>query len=895
VGDGGQQTFWRDHPANPNGVAVLEAKAKRKEPKKQGYPVASLALRSQLYSRLLELCPPTAGDLAALAQDRGLSAERVAALRIGRLPDQSRQAELMEALEREFGRDVLMTVPGIVARGRLAICAAGPGLLIPVGPAAGDHISSMQIRLDTPADGGRYRLLSSGDKGAKATPEPYTVAPATRSASVAVLTEGWAKALAAADRYGALAIGVPGVSQWGLAMPILRDAGVSKILVAWDADHQAKEQVFKPLASAVAALRAEGYEVSLLLWPEAHKGIDDAILAGAELLELTGDKVDRHLQAVAERLGLAVAEHLAEELEEELTPYQRMKAKAEAAFTFFACNGTAYLATPHGTAMELDSKAAERRIQRALEKVTGKPPSAEVLRQIANSKAAEVLEEGPFAPVFRRVGCWQGRHYLDLGRSDGQVAEMSANGWNIVNNPPGLFWKRKTGEESALPIPIKGGDVLLLEQVLNAKGAELKFLIGFLVAILRSGFSFPLLVIEGSAGSAKTFAAKVLKYMVDPSRALASNLPKSFEDVAVSCNAAHLLAYDNVDRVKPEMSDFLCQVATGSAIRKRALYTSSDESEIAVQNPVIISGIDGLVERADLASRCALVTLEPIRDAQRREERELWEIAERIRPQVLGGILDAFCSGLANLDSTPRPQARNIDFARFLLASENGLPWPTGEATEFLVRSRHELYEQALWKDRVALAVIAFQERHGRWSGTMADLLDALRPPSATGDDGFWPSTPHKLSRRIKQARPILEARGLEVRRTGASNRGPVYCIFSSLKKEGQSSQSSLESANGVIKPFDSVNFRVNFSELPPPKFTPDPDRQSELSPTYGELSGGEVNPKFTSKNGATKPLEGQSELSELSGGGIEFSAAELQAEELEARRAAREAAESWL
>lgn len=751
-------------------------------------PLPSRATSGQIdrvYSRLLELCPMSNAAAEELCRQRGLELEQVAQLRFGRLPRAAECKRILGALEREFGPDLLRDVPGffVDSLGLLGFQARGPGLVIP--HMEKETIVALQVRPDK-SRGSKYYWFSSGGKGGASIQAPYIAGDINRPHAQVVVTEGAFKALAVAKKMGTLAIGLPGVGSFEPALGLLSMVGAKEVILAFDADHAEKvegrkNQVFTSLQSAVARLRTHSIAAGLLLWnrSEAYvagnvpKGVDDAIQAGYELYELRGDDVDTYLAKVATALGQLSPEPKKKETEEKpVSSYKRLKAKMEGVFSFFSDDGIAYLASKNGRALDLSSKDAEETLFLALQKAMGgDPPSPELQRQITVSKTAEAKHVGPFNSVHRRLAHLHGQYYLDLCRPDGKVVEMTAAGWRITDSPPGLYWRRKLTVETALPDPIPGGDVMLLGQVLNAEGPSLKFLIAFLVAILRPQFSFPLLVLEGRAGSAKSGAAKILKFMVDPSKSLVSSLSKNIEDVAVSCNAAHLVVFDNVDRIKPEMSDFLCQVATGSAIKKRALYTANEEAEVTVRNPVIISGIEGIVDRADLASRAALVTLEPIRDADRREEREVWAIAERIRPQVLGGILDAFCAGLANLDKTPKPKARNIDFARFMLSSENGLPWRRGEATDFLTTSRNELYEQALWKDRVALALIELQARRSTWTGTIQELLATLQPPSAAGDD-YWPTTAHKLGRRITQAAPLLEYKGVVIERLPRSSKG---------------------------------------------------------------------------------------------------------------------------
>lgn len=77
--------------------------------------------------------------------------------------------------------------------------------------------------------------------------------------------------------------------------------------------------------------------------------------------------------------------------------------------------------------------------------------------------------------------------------------------------------------------------------------------------------------------------------------------------------------------------------------------------------------------------------------------------------------------------------------------------------------------------ERVALALVALEAEAGTWSGTMGELLQAIRPPSDPGRD--WPVTAHKLTRCVKRAEPLLKDRGIEVDKVSKSRRGPIFRV----------------------------------------------------------------------------------------------------------------------
>ena len=53
------------------------------------------------------------------------------------------------------------------------------------------------------------------------------------------------------------------------------------------------------------------------------------------------------------------------------------------------------------------------------------------------------------------------------------------------------------------------------------------------------------------------------------------------------------------------------------------------------ERPVILNGIEDIIERPDLADRTLFLTLEPIPENRRRLEKELWSDFEEARPSNL--------------------------------------------------------------------------------------------------------------------------------------------------------------------------------------------------------------------------------------------------------------------
>jgi hypothetical protein len=92
----------------------------------------------------------------------------------------------------------------------------------------------------------------------------------------------------------------------------------------------------------------------------------------------------------------------------------------------------------------------------------------------------------------------------------------------------------------------------------------------------------------------------------------------------IAASNGHILAFDNLSGLPPWLSDTLCRLTSGGAFSTRRLFTDQDEILFAAARPVILSGIEDVITRPDLADRAILLMLAPIAERQRRPEHALW-------------------------------------------------------------------------------------------------------------------------------------------------------------------------------------------------------------------------------------------------------------------------------
>ena len=227
-----------------------------------------------------------------------------------------------------------------------------------------------------------------------------------------------------------------------------------------------------------------------------------------------------------------------------------------------------------------------------------------------------------------RVAGLKGRLYLDLADDQWRAVEIGRRGWRIVAEPPVRF--RRAAGMLPLPIATKGGSVETLRTFLNVRRKyDFVLVVAWALAVLRNCGPYPVLVLAGEQGSAKSTLAAILRALLDPNSAPLRALPREDRDLFIAATNSHVLAFDNVSGLPSWISDTLCRLATGGGFAVRQLYTDQDEVLFDATRPVILIGIEDVVTRPDLADRAIFLTLEPIPDDQRRPEKELWAAFDR--------------------------------------------------------------------------------------------------------------------------------------------------------------------------------------------------------------------------------------------------------------------------
>ena len=394
--------------------------------------------------------------------------------------------------------------------------------------------------------------------------------------------------------------------------------------------------------------------------------------------------------------------------------------------------------------------------------------SRESLASATNLLSSMALFDGEQHALEVRVAWRDGVLWCDLG--DGRAVRVAAGEWRIVEDPPILF--RRSAYQAIQPDPRSGGDFnRLFDFVAPTRTDDDTILLGAsTLADFVPGSPRPALSLAGPHGSGKTTTGKLIKRVVDPSRAKSVRRVADFRELQLQLEQNWLLNIDNVTSLPSEISDGLAAAITGDSDLRRQLYTDGEMLLLDYMPPMILNGITHAVQRPDLLDRTILVTFGRIPKDRRREEEDLWPEFEAALPDILGGAFDILSKAIAlrpHVRLAAKP--RMADFAAWGYAIAEGAGWGGSRFLAAYERNISRQHEEAVAASVVAQAVIAFIDERDEWQGPASLLKPALDQVALQqGVDprdrrSGWPRDPARLSRELRRLAETLPASGVEV------------------------------------------------------------------------------------------------------------------------------------
>ena len=398
---------------------------------------------------------------------------------------------------------------------------------------------------------------------------------------------------------------------------------------------------------------------------------------------------------------------------------------------------------------------------------TGRPPSRRELNETLDLCEAVALFEGPVREVHTRIAFHEDAIYIDLANDLYEQVKITKKGFEIVPSKLSPVRFIRTPRMAPMCRPEPGGSLLQLRDFINAEDdSDWILIVAWLIGALHPNGPFPILLLQGEQGSAKSTVARVLVDLIDPSTIPLCTSPRSERDLFISASKTRLLSFDNLSGISDQLSDAFCRMATGGGLATRSLFTDDSEKLFNSKRPVIINGIADLLTRHDFTDRSIVINTAPIPQNKRKPEKEIWGPWQKVKPLVLGALCTAISTALRTLDSIQLDSyPRMADFARWVVAAEPELPWEAGSFMDTYLENRANIIDLGLEADPVGSSIMTLMAKREEWSGPATDLLADL---NKVAPDHFrrlraWPKQPNALSNKLRRSATFLREKSYEI------------------------------------------------------------------------------------------------------------------------------------
>ena len=427
--------------------------------------------------------------------------------------------------------------------------------------------------------------------------------------------------------------------------------------------------------------------------------------------------------------------------------------------------GDAFASMKVGTHIEnyrITSRAFRRFLEHAFYSRLNRVANPNAVAAVISTMEGQALFGGKHACPCLRIAGDDTEIHVDLCDNEWQSVVVDESGFKLLKRSPVRFVRKPAMMPLPVPVP---GNISMLRSYINVRDEDFPLLLAWLLACLRPTGPYPVLVLYGEQGSAKSTTARIFRSLVDPNRSPIRAIPKNAQDLAVSANNGRVVALDNLSSIPTWLSDALCRLATGGGFATRANYTDDEEVIFEAQRPVILTGIEDVASRSDLADRSVIVSLPTIPASNRMSERDLWSNLEKDRPAIFGALLGLVSAAIRNLPSVHVASLpRMADFAIWSTAAETMMGLADGEWMALYEKNARATNDNLLDESPLVgvLQRILTTEVQIHSPTEWLELLKS-EADEGTKRQRSWPTSPRKLSGDLRRLAPVLRRAGIAI------------------------------------------------------------------------------------------------------------------------------------
>lgn len=425
-----------------------------------------------------------------------------------------------------------------------------------------------------------------------------------------------------------------------------------------------------------------------------------------------------------------------------------------------------------------------------------------VLRYIESRASRDFCDQRLL--VWRRVGCRgggviPGRILLHLANPDGQIVEIAPEGWSVADGSRDFIQTASPTLGLAPPAPAGALDspLEILRSCLNLPSrADWLRCLAWLLAAMRPAGPYPVLVLHGPPGAGKSFAARVLRALIDPCSSPFTPIPSSPRQLLKLAARNWILAFDHISAFSPNVADAICRLSSGAGDS----ITETGEPEPLQTNyarPILLTVTDRWVSPSDLASRSITAALPAIPPQRRSTELHLRAVFNEAMPAILGALCTALSAALRRLHSG---ECRTVLESAPRCA--DALAWALAAAPE-LACTQQEMRDAFAGLPMVSQivppiveAIRAFLAPQGQWTGAAADLIRLL--PRSTSY-----TAPRTLSEHLRENILPLSDAGIDMQFHRANSLRSITLTMRDAQLEKSSGDASQKS-EASLQPYET-------------------------------------------------------------------------------------------
>jgi hypothetical protein len=355
----------------------------------------------------------------------------------------------------------------------------------------------------------------------------------------------------------------------------------------------------------------------------------------------------------------------------------------------------------------------------------------------------------PPTPSPRHAGIVPTQILLNLANPQCEFVEISSSGWTTTAGAGALFQTSRSSHPIPAPAATSApGALETLRSFLNLPSrADWLRCLAWLLAALRPDGPFPILILQGPPGSGKSFAARVLRTLVDPCASPLTPIPSSVRDLRTLARQNWILAFDHLSALSPQLSDALCRLSSGlGATLRETAGPGAEPLQQSYKRPILLTVTERWSCPADLAHRALTVTLPPLAP---RTEDSLIAVFQQAWPDILAALCSAVGAALSRVSQFDSPSPRCPNALAWAMAAA-----PALACTEDEMRLAFNL---PVPPHPIVEAVCTLLEQRRRFTGTASQLLELLQPFVTC-------LTTNGLSRQLRSSILTLADIGIELK-----------------------------------------------------------------------------------------------------------------------------------